>query len=145
MIVLSGHFKKLIFYKIFDVLSSKFNGDHCRSLYINTSSLSSIVYYFLSIDRYRFELTQLVTEIPLFVRPVFIIIIIISLITTTTTGIVCLRFHRRTSGLGNSNVCAAIVPFFSITFVSVCKLSPLCAINVCIPTTALKFCSYLNH
>ena len=61
------------------------------------------------------------------------------------TGIVCFRFHRRTSGLGNSNVCAAIVPFFSITFVSVCQLSPLYAINVCTPTTALKCCSYLNH
>ena len=36
MIVLSGHFKTLIFYKIFDVLSSKSYGDHRRSLYIIT-------------------------------------------------------------------------------------------------------------
>ena len=61
------------------------------------------------------------------------------------TGIVGFRFHHRTSGLGNSNVCAAIVPFFSITLVSVCQLLPQCVINVCTPTTALKFCSYLNH
>ena len=61
------------------------------------------------------------------------------------TVIVCLRFHCCTSGPGNCNVCAAIVPFVSITFVSVCQLSPLCAINVCTPTTGLKFCRYLNN
>ena len=69
MIVLSGHFKTLIFYEIFDVLSSKLYGDHCRSLYINTFPFDRVL---SPIDRYfdRFELTQLVTEIPLFVRPV---------------------------------------------------------------------------
>ena len=43
MIVLSGHFKTLIFDKIFDVLSSKLYGDHCRS------HSRSIVCYLLSI------------------------------------------------------------------------------------------------
>ena len=63
MIVLSGHFKTLIFYEIFDVLSSKFYGDHCRSLYIATFPFDRVL---SPIDRYldRFELTQLVTEIP---------------------------------------------------------------------------------
>ena len=67
MIVLSGHFKTLIFYKIFDVLSSKLYGDHCRLLYINTFPFDLVL---SPIDRYRFELTQLVTEISWFVRPV---------------------------------------------------------------------------
>ena len=67
MIVLSGHFKTLIFYKVVDVLSSKLHGDHCRSLYINTFPFDRVL---SPIDRNRFELTQLVTEIPLFVRPV---------------------------------------------------------------------------
>ena len=40
-------------------------GDHCISLYINTFPF----YHVLSpIDRSRFELTQLVTEIPLFIQ-----------------------------------------------------------------------------
>ena len=81
MIVLSGHFKTLIFYKIFDVLSSKFYGDHCRSLYINIFLFDRVL---SPIDRYRFELTQLVTEIPLFVRPVsFFIIHVIIIISLT--------------------------------------------------------------
>ena len=67
MIMLSGHFKTLIFYKIFDVLSSKLYGDHCRSLYINTFPFDRVL---SPINRYQFELTHLVTEIPLFVRPV---------------------------------------------------------------------------
>ena len=67
MIVLSGHFKTLIFYKIFDVLSSKLYGDHYKSPYINTFPFDRVL---SPIDRYRFELTQLVTEMPLFVRPV---------------------------------------------------------------------------
>ena len=67
MTVLSGHFKTLIFYIIFDVLSSKFYGDHCRSLYINTFPFDRVL---SPIDHYRFELTQLVTEIALFVLPV---------------------------------------------------------------------------
>ena len=67
MIVLSGHFKTLIFYKIFDVLSSKLYGGHCGSLCINTFPFDRVL---SPIDRYRFELTELVTEIPLFVSPV---------------------------------------------------------------------------
>ena len=117
IIMLSKHFKTLIdIYKIFDVLSSKCYGDHCRSLYINRFPFGRVL---SPIDRYFAIWAE--------------------------SGIVCFWFHRRTSGLGNSNVCAAIVPFFSITFVSVCQLSPLCAIHVCTPTLALKFCRYLNH
>ena len=90
------------------------------------------------IDRYRFELTQLVTEIPF-----FIIIIIISNIKKTGIHVVCFRFNRRTPGLGDSNVCAAIVPFFSITFVSVCQLSPSWAI-ICVPLPLLFFTRILQ-
>ena len=61
MIVLSEHFKTLIFYKIFDVLSSNLYGDHCRSLYINTFPFDRVL---SPVDRYRFEFNQLVTEIP---------------------------------------------------------------------------------
>ena len=136
LIVLSGHFKSLIFYKIFDVLSSKLYGDHCRLLYINTFPFDCVS----PIDRYRFELTCYRNTV---VCPSSLNYNYIPNI--NKTGIVCFRFHRRTSGLGNSNVLAAIVPFFSITCVSVCHLSPLCAINVCTLITALKFYSYLNH
>ena len=58
MIVLSEHLKTLMFYKIIDVLSSKLN--HCRSLYINTFPFDRVL---SAIDRYRFELTQLVTAV----------------------------------------------------------------------------------
>ena len=51
MIVLSGHSKTLIFYKIFDFLSSKLYGDHCRSLYIYTFQFDRVL---SPIDRYRF-------------------------------------------------------------------------------------------
>ena len=145
MIVLSGHFKTLIFYQIFDVPSYKLYGDHCRSLYINTFPFDRVL---SPIDRYfdRFGVgstcyrNTVVCPSSLIFHHNYNYIPGIK-----ETGIVCFRFHRRTSWLGNSNVCAAIVPFFSITFVSVCQLSQLCAMNVYTPNTALKCCSYLNH
>ena len=134
MIVLSGHFKTLIFYKIFDVLSSKFYGDHCISLHwhipvrwcvISHRSLS----IWVNSTCYR---NTVVCPSSLMFNHNFNYIPSIK-----KTGIVCFRFHRRTSGLGNSNVCAAIVPFFSITFVSVCELSPLWDM-MCVPHHCFK-------
>ena len=141
-IVLSGHFKTLICYTIFDVLSSKVYGDQCWSLYINTLPFDPVISYrslSIWVDSTCYRNT-VVCPSSLILHHNYNYIPNIK-----NTGIVCFRFHRRTSGLGNSNVCAAIVPFFSITSVSVCQLSPLSAINVCTPTTALKICSYLNH
>ena len=135
MIVLSGHFKTLIFIKslMFWVLNYMvITVDHCTLTHSR-----SIVCYLLSVwvDSTCYRNTVVCPS---------------SLIchynyNYIPNGIVCLRFQSCKSGLGNSNVCAAIVPFFSITFVGVCQLSPLCAINECTPTTAWKCCSYLNY
>ena len=120
MIVLSGHFKTLIFYEIFDVLSSKSYGDHCRSLYINTFPFGRVL---SPIDRYfdRFELTQLVLQkyrcLSVQFNHNYNYIPGIK-----ETGIVCFRFHH---------VC-------SFLFHHICQRLPII-------TTMYNTCVYPQH
>ena len=109
MIVLSGHFKTLLFYQIFDVLRpSVITVDHCT-----LTHSSSIVCYVLSIAiDFCYKNTVVCPSSLIFYHNYNYIHNIKKM------GIVCFRFHLRTPGLVNDNVCAAIVPFFFITFVS---------------------------
>ena len=102
MIVLSGHFKTLIFDKIFDVLSSKFYGDHCKSLYLDTFPFDRVL---SPIDRYRFEFDSTCYRNTVVCPSSLILHHSYNYIPNIRkTGIVCFRLHSRTSGLGNSNV-----------------------------------------